>query len=80
MPAPTPVVALHTLTREQYARLEQRGLAGPLTAIPDSSVADRWRTDYLDWRGRYWAYVEGNHGILLLRPVNVARQSTQRAA
>ncbi|WP_435590110.1 hypothetical protein [Nocardia sp. bgisy118] len=52
MPATTTAPALPTLPRADYARLEQRGLAGAVPAIPDSAVAERWRTDYPGWRGR----------------------------
>ncbi|MET8779077.1 hypothetical protein ABZV58_29085 [Nocardia sp. NPDC004654] len=81
MSAPaTTAPALPTLPREDYARLEQRGQAGAVPAIPNSAVADRWHTDYPGWRGRYWAWIGEDDTVLRLRPINVARQSTARAA
>ncbi|WP_068056235.1 hypothetical protein [Nocardia xishanensis] len=76
----TTAPALQTLPREDYARLEQRGLAGAVPAIPDSAVAEHWRADYPGWRGRYWAWIGDDGDVLRLRPINVARQSTARAA
>ncbi|MGV9823467.1 hypothetical protein [Nocardia xishanensis] len=81
MSAPTTTAhPLQTLPREDYARLEQRGLAGLVPAILDSAVAERWRTDYPGWRGRYWAWIGDEAGVLRLRPINVTRQRAQRAA
>ncbi|WP_249645274.1 hypothetical protein [Nocardia sputi] len=73
--------AVQSLTRGEFERLEHLGYAGTTPAITDSAVLDRWRGDHPAWRGRYWAFLgDGEHGVLRLRPINVARHSAQRAA
>ncbi|MEU7764998.1 hypothetical protein AB0B25_07730 [Nocardia sp. NPDC049190] len=72
--------AVQSLTRPDYERLAHLGYAGAAPAIPDSAVLDRWRGDYPGWRGRYWAFLDDERAVLRLRPVNVARQTAQRAA
>ncbi|MFI5540679.1 hypothetical protein ACIA5H_30225 [Nocardia sp. NPDC051900] len=50
---------------------------------PPSPIRRCWsgRGDYPGWRGRYWAFLDdGEHGVLRLHPINVARHSAQRAA
>lgn len=79
MSASTPTV--HSLTRDEFERLEHRGYAGAAPVIADSAVLDRWRGDHPAWRGRYWAFLDdGEHDVLRLRPINVTRQTAQRAA
>ncbi|NKY86552.1 hypothetical protein [Nocardia veterana] len=71
-----------TLSRAEFDRLEHRGAAGAtaILAEMDSAVADRWRREQARWRGRHWAYLDDEHGVLRLHPVNVTRASSRAAA
>ncbi|WP_280188568.1 MULTISPECIES: hypothetical protein [Nocardia] len=73
-------LVVQSLARGEFERLEHLGYAGATPAITDSAVLDRWRGDYPGWRGRYWAFLDDEHGVLRLRPINLARQTAQRAA
>ncbi|MCC3311427.1 hypothetical protein [Nocardia africana] len=71
-----------TLSRAEFDRLEHRGAAGTTATLAemDSAVADRWRGEHAGWRGRHWAYLDDEHGVLRLHPINVTRTSSQAAA
>ncbi|MFR9769319.1 hypothetical protein [Nocardia sp. SC052] len=74
-------LAVQSLARGDYDRLEHLGYAGAAPDITDSAVLERWRGDYPGWRGRYWAFLDDDeHGVLRLHPINVARHSAQSAA
>lgn len=70
---PSTSLAVEQVSRTEYDRLVHRGHAGPIPMRASASVADRWRTDHPDWRGRYWAFVTDERGVLRLRPLNVTR-------
>ncbi|RJO77702.1 hypothetical protein D5S18_08200 [Nocardia panacis] len=60
-------------TRADYDHRRYLGSAGPISAL-DDEVVQRWRTEYPDWGGRYWAFVPidpDNDVFLALRPINV---------
>ncbi|MFQ6332044.1 hypothetical protein ACLMAL_38840 [Nocardia sp. CWNU-33] len=63
--------AIETLTREQYLQRQYTGAAGPTSAIENSAVLDRWRAEFPDWRGKYWAFTADDRDVLRLRPINV---------
>jgi len=71
-----------TLSRTDFDRLEHRGAAGTTAVLDemDSTVADRWRGEHAGWRGRHWAYLDDEYGVLRLHPINVTRASSQAAA
>ncbi|MGW0052593.1 MULTISPECIES: hypothetical protein [Nocardia] len=71
-----------TVSRPEFDRLEQRGAAGTTRVLDEmgSTVADRWRGEHAGWRGRHWAYLDDQHGVLRLHPINVTRVSSQAAA
>ncbi|WP_406274525.1 hypothetical protein OH799_01345 [Nocardia sp. NBC_00881] len=73
-------VALQSMTRAEYQIRVERGYAGPVTAIPDTPGLEGWRSQFPDWRGRNWTYTEDDRGALRLRPVNLARSRSARAA
>ncbi|MFF0496421.1 hypothetical protein ACFYU5_08465 [Nocardia aobensis] len=71
-----------TLSRADFDRLEHRGAAGTTATLVelDSTVAGRWRGEHAGWRGRHWAYLDDQQGVLRLHPINVTRASSQAAA
>lgn len=75
------IAAVETITRREYERLQYTGSAGPTPAIEDSTVLERWRGQFPDWRGKYWAFTRDEGVVLRLRPINVAaRQPAAHAA
>ncbi|WP_280335048.1 hypothetical protein [Nocardia wallacei] len=76
MPEPT----LFTVSRSEYEQLTHLGRAGDAPALESSPVTEQWRAEHPDWRGRHWAYTEEDHGVLRLRPLNVARATRPRPA
>ncbi|MEV2225437.1 hypothetical protein AB0E01_37015 [Nocardia vinacea] len=74
------ITAVETITRREYEQLQYTGSAGPTPAIEDSTVLERWREQFPDWRGKYWAFTRTDHGVLQLRPINVAARQPATAA
>ncbi|WP_063046188.1 hypothetical protein [Nocardia pseudovaccinii] len=66
------ITAVETITGREYEQLLYTGSAGPTPAIEDSTVLDQWREQFPHWRGKYWAFTGTDHGVLRLRPINVA--------
>ncbi|WP_327097144.1 hypothetical protein OIE68_46035 [Nocardia vinacea] len=66
------ITAIETVTREQYLQRQYTGAAGPTPEIEDSAVLERWRAEFPDWRGKYWAFTSDHRDVLRLRPINVA--------
>lgn len=66
-------VSVEQVSRRDFDRQVHRGHAGAVADIESASVIERWRTVHPDWRGRYWTYIPDDHGVLRLRPLNVAR-------
>ncbi|MFI9504201.1 hypothetical protein [Nocardia sp. NPDC052566] len=74
-------LAVETISRRAYEQLQYTGSAGPMSAIEDPAVLDRWRSECADWRGKYWSFTTDDRGVLRLRPINVAaRHATVAAA
>ncbi|WP_406238420.1 hypothetical protein [Nocardia sp. NBC_01009] len=65
------ITAIETVTREQYLQRQYTGAAGPTPAIEDSALLERWRAEFPDWRGKYWAFTTDDRDVLRLRPINV---------
>jgi len=78
MPTSTPTV--QSLTRAEFDRREHRGAAGATPALTETTVLDRWRTEYSGWRGRHWAFLDDTYGVLRLRPVNLTRATRAQDA
>ncbi|MEU6559409.1 hypothetical protein [Nocardia nova] len=76
----SPVSTVVSLTRAEYEPLERRGTAGTVPALDDAAVTDPWRAAHNGWRGRYWAFLGDETGVLRLHPVNVTRAADQAAA
>ena len=74
------VSAVASLSRAEYDILERRGTAGPATAFADPAVTDRWRESHSGWRGRHWACLDDETGVLRLHPINVTRATARAAA
>lgn len=69
------VTAVESISRSELAGREHLGTAGPVTALADNPVIERWREQVRGWRGRFWTYRPDETGALRLYPLNVARRS-----
>ncbi|WP_433664737.1 hypothetical protein ACQPW1_22855 [Nocardia sp. CA-128927] len=75
------ITAVETLTREHYLRRQYHAKAGPSTEIEDTTVLERWCSQWPDWRGKYWTLTPDADEVLRLHPINVAaRRATTPAA
>ncbi|WP_280202238.1 hypothetical protein [Nocardia cyriacigeorgica] len=74
MPTATPTVP--TLDRSEFDQLAHLGAAGGVSALADADAVARLRSQHPEWRGRHWAYLDDDHDVLRLHPINVARART----
>lgn len=66
---------VESISRTDFAGREHLGTAGPVTALTEDPVIERWREQFRGWRGRYWTYRSDETGALRLYPLNVSRRS-----
>ncbi|CCF63624.1 hypothetical protein [Nocardia cyriacigeorgica] len=77
---PTAAPTVPTIDRSEFDQLSHRGAAGGVAALADDDAVARWRSEYPEWRGRYWAFLDDGYDVLRLHPINVARaRTTDRA-
>ncbi|MBF6328436.1 hypothetical protein [Nocardia transvalensis] len=74
-------IMVDVLTRTDYEHQQYLGSAGPTAALAPELLA-RWRGEYPDWAGKYWAFRPGDTGTgqpqhFWLRPVNVSARAKE---
>ncbi|MEG8181935.1 hypothetical protein GZH49_25905 [Nocardia terpenica] len=76
------MIMVDTLTRAEYEHRQYLGSAGPASGLAPG-VQARWREEFPDWAGRYWAfqpdtdYPTTQPQLFWLRPVNVAARGKE---
>ncbi|MFF3228890.1 hypothetical protein ACFYV7_39290 [Nocardia suismassiliense] len=70
------IAEIETITRAQYEQRQYRGTAGPCTQLDDAELLQRWRSQFPDWRRRYWTLRVEDRDALRLHPVNLAPRRT----
>lgn len=74
--APT-TAPIESITTRDLAHRIHLGTAGPVTALGDDPVIERWREQFPSWRGKHWTYRADNADTLRLHPLNVTRRRTR---
>ncbi|MFI5501110.1 hypothetical protein ACIA5E_18785 [Nocardia asteroides] len=77
VPASTPV-EVESITTSELAGRVHLGTAGPITALGEDPVIERWREQFPRWRGKHWTYRADDTTVLRLHPLNVTRNRRTR--
>ncbi len=74
-PSNNPVESIST---SDLANRVHLGTAGPVTALGEDPVIERWRAQFPGWRGKHWTYRATDADTLRLHPLNVTRNRRTR--
>ncbi|MGW6421423.1 hypothetical protein ACWF82_02005 [Nocardia sp. NPDC055053] len=71
--APTTPEPVESITTSDLTNRVHLGTAGPVAALGEDPVIERWREQFPSWRGKHWTYRADDADTLRLHPLNITR-------